>query len=105
MGREKDTKAPRIAVDVNDFSELGRTARNRAILEIERRFFKNDTEQTFEEQGVIGKVFLHNRVKGALCLDKRTCCDARMFSKDKWLGAREVLQKGYIDFYVQCKKI
>ena len=41
------SKVPRLKKDVNDMSEAGRICRKRAILETERRFFGNNTEETY----------------------------------------------------------
>ena len=47
------SKVPRLEKDVHDMSEAGRICRKRAILETERRFFGNDTEDTYDEQEVL----------------------------------------------------
>ena len=103
-GTSKNPKAPRVQVNVNsEFSQTGRTARKRAILDHERRFFRNTAEDTFEEMNEVGKVKLSIREQGALCLDKRLCFNLNFLSKDEWKSARNVLKLGYVEFYVQYK--
>ena len=47
--------APRIAVNVNTLSDIGKEVRRRAILEFERRFMENKMEETFQQQGITDK--------------------------------------------------
>ena len=77
----------RVEVNVNDMSDAGRVCRKRAILETERRFFGNNTENTFEEQGlqledIQGKVEMSDRELDVLLLDPRTCGDEEVMDKE-----------------------
>ena len=95
---------PRRQVPVDDFSDNGRECRKRALLEVERRFFGNNTEEVFEEDAQEAVLKLKQRGKATLVLDKRTCYRRSiMHTEEEWKDACAALRVFYIEFYVQCK--
>ena len=68
-------------------SENGRICRNRTVLKTERRFFSNNSKDTFEEKGFLGgevqkRVEMSDRELGTLLLDLRTCADPDLLDEE-----------------------
>lgn len=59
----------------------GKTCLRRAILECERRFFNNTTEELFDEDDIDAskRIKLSDREKWKLLLDLRTCLVCFLF--------------------------
>ena len=72
----------------------------RAILEVERRFFGNANDHhAFSEQGNDdGKVVWSNREKASAFLDMRLLLKATAMIENEWKESKNLLQ----DFYVEC---
>jgi len=73
---------PRVPIDVNDFSDGGRAWGRRALLETERRFFDNDSDDLMSELAQLALLKLTQREKATLVLDKRTCGRSKILSKE-----------------------
>ena len=71
----KYSNPPRVPKAIVDLSENGNTCRKRALLECERRFFGNETEDPFDEDDIEAskRIKFSDREKGQLLLDLRTC--------------------------------
>ena len=94
---------PRVSMDVNNFSDGGRACRRRALLETERRFFGNESDDLMSELAQLALLKLTQREKATLVLDKRTCGRSQILSKEGWRDAIDALKVFYVEFYVQCK--
>ena len=57
---------------VESFTLAGKICRKRALLESERRFFNDETEETFAESNTEIEMNLTDREKATLLLDPRT---------------------------------
>ena len=74
------------------------------MLELERRFFGNTGEETYDELGIdCPPLMLKKREKAVLALDIRTLYDADIMCQDDWDGAKDALKEFYIDFYVNAR--
>ena len=96
------SRVPRLEKYVNDMSKAGRICRKRAILETERSFFGNHTEDTYDEQEglsneqITKRVEMSDREFGVLLLDPRTCFDEIILDRAGWKKAFKVLEDEYI---------
>ena len=65
---------------------------------------ENQTEETFEQQGIAGKeIYLHDCQLMALLLDPRTKGNTSILSHTRWNNARLLLRKENIDIYTTIK--
>jgi len=94
-------KPQRIRKSVFEMTEVGKICRNRAILECERRFFGNNTEEIYDEcdDEVAKKVQLTDREKGMLLLDPRTCMQQSIMDEEAWREAYDIVQDEYVELY------
>ena len=69
----------RLEVSVNSFKETGIVYRTRALLECERRFFNNETEETFAQSKSDFEMKLTDWEKDMLTLDTRICWSKKVF--------------------------
>lgn len=92
----KTPKAPRVTVDVATWSDKGKECKQRALLECERKFFGNRSEDVIRGAS---EIKLKDREKAALVLDKRTCANTNVLSKRAWQDACNALKEFYISFY------
>ena len=94
----------RTSADVDSFSSAGRECRRRALLETERRFFGNRSENIGEEINIEASLKLSQREKAVLVLDKRTCLQPGILTNDDdRKDAISALREFYVEFYVQSK--
>ena len=85
-------------MNVADLTQVGRTARDRAILEGERRFCGNKTDD------ILGDAVIMNKMERiAMLLDLRTAGGAHV-DKDTYVKAKEELKETYIEYGLQCDK-
>ena len=96
----------RTSVNVDEtFSDAGRECRRRALLETERRFFGNTSDDLMDDHSVKAALKLTQREKAVMVLDKRTCLDKQILDNaDEWHDAIRALRDFYVEFYVQGKK-
>jgi hypothetical protein len=87
-------------------TSIGNTARVRAIIECERRFFGSRSENPLADDtpGVVVSLKLSEREKGVLLFDPRTCLDAEIMTTEEWREALSVAKIFYVEFYKTCKK-
>ena len=79
---------------VHCLSDNDKEVRRREILEFERRFVGNETEETFEQRGISGKeTRLHDLQLMALLLDPRAKASTSLLSRERWVRARLFLRK------------
>ena len=105
---KKYKNAPRVPVDVNVMTQNGRECRNRAILETERRFFLNNSKDTFEEQGLPAddiqkRVEMSDREIGTLLLDPRTSLDPELLDAAGWNKAMKIVCQEYAAIFLADK--
>ena len=93
---EKNARAPRIEVDIATWSPEGIECKNRALLECERRFFGNKSEEVFGNNRFIQ---LNKREQAVLVLEKRTCANKNVLSMQEWKVAIDALEGFYVGFY------
>ena len=98
MSNVTKSKTPRVNVNVADLTQVGRTAKDRAILEGERRFCGNKTDDISGDAVIMNKM---ERV--AMLLDLRTAGGAHV-DKDTYVKAKEELKETYIEYGLQCDK-
>ena len=91
-------KVPRVAITIDDLTSMGKTARVRAILEGERRWCGNNTEELTGAGVTMGKHEL-------LCtlLDKRTLGCHHITVEQRGEAYRVFLEE-YVSFYLQASK-
>ena len=75
---------------------VGRTARDRSILEGERRLSGNNTDEILGDRVVSKK-----NVRIAMFLDLRTASGAHV-DKETYVKAKQELKDTYVDYAMQC---
>jgi len=91
-------QTPRINVEVEKLSVEGKIARDRAILEGERRFCGNKTDDISG-----ANVIINRSERIAMLLDLRTAGGAHV-DKDTYVKAKEELKDTYVAYAMQCDK-
>ena len=77
----------------NCVSDNRKEVQRRAILEFERRFVGNETEETFEQRDIAGKEMrLRDLQLMALLLDPRAKASTSLLSRERWVRARLFLR-------------
>ncbi len=87
---------PRVNKDVIEFTVIGFKALQRAILETERRFCGNQTEELNHNN-----VLLNDRLKMAMFLDLRTL-PCNNVGKEVRMQAVHLLHEAYVEFGFNC---
>jgi len=98
MGNVSKTEMMRNETSISILSNVGKEARKRAILERERRFCGNKTEDITGSHVVMNKM---ERV--AMLLDLRTSSGSHV-DKATYVMAKENLKDVYTEFVLQCEK-
>ena len=94
----------RSEINTRFFTTTGRICLNRALLEIEKSFFANTTEETFSGSGENCDVSLSNREKSLLLTYKRTCFSINFSSPaSDWNDCRDECNFFYVKYFMQCK--
>ena len=102
---DKDLTHPtRGEAHVDSFTKVGKTSKQRALLECERRFFDNRTEINFAEVNSEFCVNLQSREIALLVLDKRFCYSKSLFNDaNDWTDCLNELGYYCVDYYVRMK--
>ena len=98
MPKVTKSDTPRKDLRTSAMTQVGQVARERAILEGERRFCGNKSEHITGDPVPINKV---ERV--AMLLDLRTAGGAHV-DKETYTTAKEDLKEVYLEFALQCEK-
>ena len=79
---DRYSKPPQVPKQIVNFTLDGLTCRKRAILELEQRFYGNDSEYTFEgsQRQIDLKLELSDRELGCMYLDLRTLLNASIMN-------------------------
>ena len=89
------------SVDLNSLSNADGECRRRVLLETERRFFGNLSENIGEEINIEASLKLSQRGKAVLVLDKRTCLQPGVLTNnDDWKDAISTLRELCVEFYM-----
>ena len=102
---DKDVTHPiRSEENVDSFTEIGKFCKKRALLECERRFFDNKTENDFVERNDEFSMNLLGRERAMLILDKRICWGRGAFNNVmQWSECKTELKCYCIKCYFQTK--
>ena len=98
LGKVTKTEVNIIDIGISTLSSVGKEARDRAILEGERRFCGNITDNITGAHVVMNKMEMV-----AMLLDLRTVGGARV-DKVTNTKAKEILKDIYGEFGLQCEK-
>ena len=101
---DRYSKPPRVPKQIVNFTHDGLTCRKRAILELERRFYGNDSEYIFEgiQRQIDLKIELSDRELGCMYLDPRTLLNASIMNIQGWKKAAHLVQEEYVE--ISCAK-
>ena len=98
------TRVPRRSVKTNTFSAEGQNCLKRATLEVEQRFFDNETEELFaDNDATLPELALTEREKVCLVLDLRKFMYKSIMSDEDWMDAINSFCKADAKFYVTQK--
>ena len=98
LGKVTKTKVNRVDMGMSTLSTVGKEARDRAILEGERRFCGNKTEDITGAPVVMNKMEMVS-----MLLDLRTAGGSHV-DKATYTKAKENLKDVYTEFALQCEK-
>ena len=96
---EKISNVSRVTLDVATLSYKVKECKQRALLECERRFLGNWSEDVL---GNALDIKVKDREKAALVLNKEICANTKIFSKRAWHDTCNALKELYIRFYTMA---
>ena len=96
----EDPKLPRNVIAVTDMTDIGRTCRERAIIEFERRFLQSKLDVRLPLDSPLRFIHINDRQLAATLIDLRTAKCAHLTPSQR-TAAQSALSTRYVAFYVQ----